>query len=65
MHALLRAQGDFLDLILSQQLADMAAGLPPSNKVEVKRLSREGRARLRASLGAVSALDTLTRDLLF
>ena len=63
--ALLRAQGDFLDLILSQQLADMAAGLPPSNKVEVKRLSREGRARLRASLGAVSALDTLTRDLLF
>ena len=63
--ALLRAQADFLDLILSQQLADIANGLPPGNKVEVKRLSREGRARLRAALGAVGALDTLTRDLLF
>ena len=63
--ALLHAQGDFLDLILSQQLADMANGLPPGNKVEVKRLSREGRARLRTALGAVGALETLTRDLLF
>lgn len=63
--ALLRAHSDFLDLVLSQQLADMANGLPPSNKVEVKRLSREWRARLRAALGAVGALDTLTRDLLF
>lgn len=63
--ALLRAQADFLDLILSQQLADMANGLPPSNKVEVKRLSRERRARLHESLGAVRALETLTRDLLF
>ncbi|MDI1343148.1 MAG: DUF294 nucleotidyltransferase-like domain-containing protein [Pseudolabrys sp.] len=63
--ALMGAQADFLDLILSQQLADMANGLPPSNKVEVKRLSRERRARLRVSLGAVSVLETLTRDLLF
>ncbi len=63
--ALLRAQADFLDLILSQQLVDMANGLPPSNKVEVKRLSRERRADLRESLGAVRALETLTRDLLF
>ena len=63
--ALLRAQADFLDLILAQQLADIANGLPPGNKVEVKRLSREARARLRAALGAVGALDTLTRDLLF
>ena len=63
--ALLRAHADFLDLILSQQLADIANGLPPSNKVEVKRLSRDRRARLRSSLDAVRALETLTRDLLF
>lgn len=63
--ALLRAHGDFLDFILSQQLADIANGLPPGNKVEVKRLSREARARLRAALGAVGSLETLTRDLLF
>ncbi|MDO8876845.1 MAG: DUF294 nucleotidyltransferase-like domain-containing protein [Pseudolabrys sp.] len=63
--ALLRAHGDFLDFILAQQLADIADGLPPSNKVEVKRLSRDQRVRLRSALGAVGALDTLTRDLLF
>jgi DNA polymerase-3 subunit epsilon/CBS domain-containing protein len=63
--ALLRAQANFLDLILSQQLADMTNGLPPSNKVEVKRLSRQRRARLHESLTAVRALETLTRDLLF
>ena len=63
--ALTRAQGVFLDLILSQQLADMAAGLPPGNKVAVKSLTREQRKRLEESLGAVRHIDTLTRDLLF
>lgn len=63
--ALTHAQGNFLDLILMQQLADIHAGLPQGNKVEVKRLSREQRARLHDSLGVVSHLDTLTRDLLF
>jgi DNA polymerase-3 subunit epsilon/CBS domain-containing protein len=65
LDVLARAQENFLDLILVQQLADIHGGLPPSNKVEVKRLSREQRARLRDSLGAVRYLDTLTRDLLF
>jgi DNA polymerase-3 subunit epsilon/CBS domain-containing protein len=63
--ALTRAQGDFLDLILMQQLADIAGGLPPGNKVSVKRLSREQRTRLHDALNAVRNLDTLTRDLLF
>ncbi|MCF8477058.1 MAG: DUF294 nucleotidyltransferase-like domain-containing protein [Pseudolabrys sp.] len=63
--ALKRAQGAFLDLILTQQVADMRAGLPPGNKVEVRRLSREQRRRLHESLNAVRHLDTLTRDLLF
>jgi len=63
--ALKRAQGDFLDLILQQQLIDARAGLPPGNTVEVKRLTREQQARLRSALDAVAHLDTLTRDLLF
>ena len=50
LDALARAQALFLDLILMQQLADMRGGLPPSNKVAVRRLSREQRARLREAL---------------
>ena len=65
LDALADAQALFLDLILMQQLADMRGGLPPSNKVAVKRLSREQRARLREALHAVRHLDALTHDLLF
>jgi len=63
--ALARAQDVFLDLILAQQLADLQGGLPPGNKVAVKRLSREQRNALSESLAAVRHLDALTRDLLF
>jgi CBS domain-containing protein len=65
LDALTRAQGLFLDLILDQQIADVKGGLPPSNKVAVKRLTREQRKGLREALGAVRHLDDLTRDLLF
>jgi CBS domain-containing protein len=65
LEALAHAQGVFLDLILGQQLADIEAGLPPSNKVAVKRLTPDERAGLKKALGAVSHLDALTRDLLF
>ena len=65
LEALARAQALFLDLILDQQLADVQAGSPPSNKVAVKRLSREQRAALHDALGTVRNLDSLTRDLLF
>jgi CBS domain-containing protein len=65
LEALERAQALFLDLILAQQLADMRDGLPPGNKVAVKRLSREQRSALREALAAVRHLDALTRDLLF
>jgi CBS domain-containing protein len=65
LEALARAQGLFLDLILTQQFADVQAGLPPSNKVAVKRLSHGQRRRLHDALGAVRHLDTITRDLLF
>ena len=59
------AQGVFLDLIVSQQIEDIAHGTPPSNAVSVKRLSTRDRDRLRVALQAVTAVDDLTRDLLF
>ena len=65
LDALARAQALFLDLILDQQIADVKGGLPPSNKVAVKRLTRPQRQALHEALGAVRHLDTLTRDLLF
>ncbi len=65
LEQLTRAQALFLDLILDQQLADVQAGSPPSNKVAVKRLSREQRGALHDALAAVRNLDSLTRDLLF
>lgn len=59
------AQGVFLDLIVSQQVEDIAHGTPPSNAVAVKRLSARDRDRLHRALEAVSAIDELTPDLLF
>ena len=65
LDALDEAQGVFLDLILAQQIEDIAHGIPPSNAVSVKRLSARDRDRLQAALRAVTAIDALTRDLLF
>ena len=65
LDALMDAQATFLDLILAQQIRDIADGVPPGNTVEVGRLSRRERERLRGAFQAVAHLDTLTRDLLF
>jgi DNA polymerase-3 subunit epsilon/CBS domain-containing protein len=65
LDALIDAQATFLDLILAQQIRDIADGIPASNTVEVSGLSRRDRGRLRAALEAVVHLDTLRRDLLF
>jgi CBS domain-containing protein len=65
LDALVEAQGTFLDLLLAQQIEDLEQGLPPSNTVLVKRLSRHDQERLRSALEAVGHLDELTRDLLF
>jgi DNA polymerase-3 subunit epsilon/CBS domain-containing protein len=65
LEALLEAQSVFLELVLAQQLADIQAGVPPSNAVSVKRLSRPERARLRQALRAVQPIEVLIRDLLF
>jgi CBS domain-containing protein len=65
LDALVEAQAVFLDLMLAQQIQDIAHGTPPSNAVAVRRLTRGERERLRAALAAVEHLDDLTRDLLF
>jgi DNA polymerase-3 subunit epsilon/CBS domain-containing protein len=65
LDALSEAQATFLDLILDQQIDDIEHGIPPTNDVAVKRLSRRDRERLRAALSSVAHLEELTRDLLF
>ena len=65
LDALIDAQATFLDLILAQQIRDIADGIPPGNTVAVGRLSRRERDRLRGAFHAVAHLDTLTQDLLF
>ncbi|MGE8942347.1 DUF294 nucleotidyltransferase-like domain-containing protein [Leptospira interrogans] len=65
LDALAAAQAVFLDLLVAQQIDDIDHGIPPSNAVEVKRLSLKDRNRLRDALKAVANLDELTRDLLF
>jgi DNA polymerase-3 subunit epsilon/CBS domain-containing protein len=65
LDTLAEAQATFLDLILAQQIDDIEHGIPATNDVVVKRLSRRDRDRLRDALSAVGNLDVLTRDLLF
>ena len=65
LDALAEAQGDFVDLLLAQQIADIGQGIPPSNAVEVKRLSDRDRDRLRAALKTLGHLDEIMRGLLF
>jgi DNA polymerase-3 subunit epsilon/CBS domain-containing protein len=59
------AHAGFVDLILRQQVEDIEHGRRPTNAVEVKRLSRRERDRLRAGLRSIEPLDTLVHDLLF
>jgi DNA polymerase-3 subunit epsilon/CBS domain-containing protein len=59
------AQATVLDLLIDQQVADIAQGRPATNTVAVKQLPARERDRLRSAVGAVRNLDTLTRDLLF
>lgn len=65
LDALGEAQAVFLDLIVSQQVEDIAHGTPPSNSVALKRLSARERDRLKSALEAVACVDELVRNLLF
>jgi DNA polymerase-3 subunit epsilon/CBS domain-containing protein len=63
--ALVEAQRTLLELMLHQQIEDIDWGLPPSNAVLVKRLSRDKLTRLRAAIESVRHLDDLLQNLLF
>ena len=64
LNAMIETQRVILSAILDQQLADIAAGRPPSNKVELKRLSRDDQARLKDALASIKHTDEMLRDLL-
>lgn len=63
--ALIPAFETLLAAILRQQIADLRAGVPPGNRVEVARLPRSDQKQLREALKAVSAIGPLARDMLF
>ena len=65
LDALADAHGVFTDLILRQQIDDIERGRSPNNAVEISRLPRRDRERLRKSLKAVEHLDEMTQALLF
>jgi len=65
LDALAEAHAIFLERIVARQIENLEGGVPPSNRVEVKRLSRRARERLIFALEAVRHLDDVTRDLLF
>ena len=62
---LLQSHAILLELILKQQIIDIEGGKTPTNAVDIKRLSRKDRDRLRSALRSVEHLDEITRALLF
>jgi DNA polymerase-3 subunit epsilon/CBS domain-containing protein len=64
LDALIDAHGVLLAAILGQQLIDIAAGRPPANSVEPRRLEPAQSAALKAALRGLRHVDDLVRDLL-
>ena len=58
------AHGVLLSAILGQQLIDIAAGIPPSNSVELRRLGRAEQKALKEALKNLRHVDDTVRDLL-
>lgn len=54
-----------LDHMLRQQVEDIAAGVPPSSRVNVRRLSRNQRRELRDGLKSLRWVETMVRDMMF
>jgi CBS domain-containing protein len=59
------AHGVLLEAVLRQQLADLAAGVPPGSRVDPAILPRSEQARLKAALSALAHVGETVRDLLF
>jgi len=64
LDAWIEAHGVIVNAILGQQLVDIAAGRPPSNTVEVRRLTRGEQEKLKESLKNLKHIDDTVRDLL-
>jgi CBS domain-containing protein len=58
------AYGRLLRLILEQQLRDIEAGQAPGTTIEIRRLPRIERDRLKASLTAIGRIDLVVREVL-
>ena len=64
LDAWIAAHGVLVSAILAQQLVDIAAGRPPSNSVETRRLGRTELDTLKTALRALRHVDDTVRDLL-
>lgn len=64
LDAWIEAHRVIVNAILGQQLVDIAAGRPPSNAVEPRRLSRGEQDELKESLKNLKHIDDTVRDLL-
>jgi CBS domain-containing protein len=64
LDAWIDAHGVIVQAILAQQLVDIPAGRPPSNTVELRRLSRAEQERLKEALKSLRHIDETVRDLL-
>jgi DNA polymerase-3 subunit epsilon/CBS domain-containing protein len=64
LDALVDAHGILLGAILAQQLVDLGAGTPPSNRIEVRRLERSELTKLKEALHSLKHRDEMVRDLL-
>lgn len=61
---LVAARALLVEAILDQQLADLAAGQPVSNRVDPKRLGRRSLQRLRKALEAAASVPDIVRGIL-
>ena len=59
-----QARATIVEATLDQQLADLAGGQPPSNKVDPKRLKRDRAKHLREALKVASEVPEIVRDAL-
>jgi DNA polymerase-3 subunit epsilon/CBS domain-containing protein len=65
MQAMLASQETLLGLLLAQQIRDLYAGTPLSNRVEIAALSPLQQAELKTILKQLQTVPTLVHDLMF
>lgn len=65
MKAMLAGHSFLIGLLLDQQIRDIYAGVPVSNRVELAAIRREGQAELKALIRRLQSTPQLVRDLMF